>query len=346
MVLLTLAAWSSSAILPPLLALGLLALLIRAGRLNRWLTLAALAPPAGAPDPFWARLWRRRGEQLRTANLLATWPGEPEVSGPASRVILVAHSDSKSQGMSLLARMALFLVLGVATFAFVLLGLLRVVVPAVTAAAALAGLAALLAGLPLVFLFLAGPGNASPGANDNASGLGTVLHLAEVLAPPPPGVAVDVLITGAEEHGLLGALHFVRTGGAPLRSAAGSSVFVLNFDGVGVAGRLAVAGGRPGSALVALVQQAAAGLGLGLGRVPLVGALYDHIPFGEAGFDALTLAVMGPAARLVHTPRDRPETLVSEGFRQAGEVGLGVVLALATGPAPESPTTSGPAGGG
>jgi hypothetical protein len=256
----------------------------------------------------------------------------------------MAHSDSKSQGMPLVARMALFLVLGLATITFALLALVRVVLPAVTAAAALAGLVALLAGLPLAFLFLAGPGNASPGANDNASGMGTVLHLAEALAPPPPEFELSVLITGAEEHGLLGALHFVRTAAPGL--LAGGAVHVLNFDGVGVAGRLAVAGEQAGSVLASQVRQAAGELGLGLARIPPVGALYDHIPFAEAGIDALTLAVIGPEARWVHTRGDTGERLHVAGFQQAGEIGLRAALALATGPGPESPTTSDPAAGG
>jgi hypothetical protein len=57
-----------------------------------------------------------------------------------------------------------------------------------------------------------------------------------------------------------------------------------------------------------------------VGRLPLVGALFDHMPFAEAGLDAISLVTTGAAARRVHTPGDSADQLSEEGFRKAGEV--------------------------
>jgi hypothetical protein len=104
---------------------------------------------------------------------------------------------------------------------------------------------------------------------------------------------------------------------------------VLNFDGIGSAGRLALVGARRTHRLAALVRSCCVELHLPLGRLPLVGALFDHIPFAEAGCQAVSLVTLGPASRHVHTRADSADKLDVDGFRQAGEVALRVVEKLA-----------------
>lgn len=314
----------------------LLSLLACAGRLQRLAVLASLEPADGMRPTRWQHLWSRLGQRYQTVNIVAR-PSQPARTGnPALRrqVYLVAHSDSKSQPLPLAVRMVLIGVAAVSATGFATLSLLRPWWPGLTSAAALAGLVALIAGLPLVYLFLAGSGNASPGAIDNASGAGLVVHLAEVLAADAPALDLTFLITGAEELGVVGATAFVlgaqRAGHLP-RHAGASEVFVLNFDGVGGGGRLAFVGGRQAGRLAALVRDCCMGLRLPVGRLPLVGALFDHIPFAEAGCDALSLVTLGPASRTVHTAADSADRLEAEGFRQAGEVALAVIDRLAQG---------------
>jgi Zn-dependent M28 family amino/carboxypeptidase len=150
-------------------------------------------------------------------------------------------------------------------------------------------------------------------------------------------VPITFLITGAEEFGLLGATAHVeaaRRSGA-LSPAAAARTYVLNFDGVGTGGRLAVVGGgrddpgrrqgERGRRLLDEVRACCVELRLPLGRLPLIGALFDHIPFEEAGCDALSLVTVGRAAARAHTPGDTADLLEVEGFRQAGEVAVRVV---------------------
>ena len=253
---------------------------------------------------------------------------------PRPHLYLVAHSDSKSQALPLVARMLLIAVAGLAAGAFGTLSVLRPLWPGLTSAAAIVGLVALVTGVPVLFLFLAGAGNDSPGAIDNASGAGLVLHLAEVLTAAQPKLDLTFLITGAEELGVVGATAYVSSPAVAegLRRLAGKGgLHLLNFDGVGGNGRLALVGGRSASRLAALVRACCVDLRQPLGRLPLVGALFDHIPFAEAGFDAVSLVTVGSAARSVHTAADSADKLDVEGFRQAGDVAMAVVEKLSRG---------------
>ena len=317
-------AWSLGTWAPVLPAALLLGLLAFSSRLYRSAAAASLIPPEGPRTGVegWRRLQIRSGPVWHATNIVATLPARPGSVSHAP-VYLMAHSDSKSQALSLVARMSLIGLAGVATALFGALTLLRPVFPAVTAAAALAGLVALVAGMPVLLLCLSEVGNTSPGAIDNASGAGLVLHLAECLRSRPAAIPVVVLITGAEELGLLGALEYVRrTGAAPLHEA-----LILNFDGIGTDGRLALGGGR-GGRLAGLVRKACNELGVPLGHLPLVGAQFDHLPFADAGLQALSLVTVGRAALSIHTAQDDAAKLHIDGFRRAGEVALRVLEML------------------
>ena len=322
LILVTFWTWGLNAWLAVPPAAVLASLLLSSGHLYRLAARASLRPadPTGVTRA--RQWWLSRGHLYRTANIVAQVPARlgAEAKPP---FLLVAHSDSKSQAMSLPARMGLVGLSSLAAVVFAVLSLVRTVAPAVTAVAAVAGLTALVAGVPLLFLLMAGSGNTSPGAIDNASGAGLVLHLAEYLCANSPARPVTVLITGAEELGLLGALAYVRD----VDRAALRGGVVLNFDGIGSAGRLALVGGV-GGGLAAAVRSAAQQLDIPVGSLPLVGAQFDHLPFADAGIDAVSLVTAGLAALSVHTPQDNAAQLDIEGFRQGGAVALQVLEGL------------------
>jgi aminopeptidase YwaD len=185
-----------------------------------------------------------------------------------------------------------------------------------------------LAGLPLVFN---GIGNKSPGANDNASGTGVVLQLADVLRSRPKLLAkfnLTILITSAEEMGTMGSLYHVQKHLAALRQ---SSVKVLNFDSIGIEGRLALAGAKDEQALVELAEQAAEQEEIPISKFNLIGALYDHIPFVEQGLEAITFVTVGGAAWSIHTAADTPDKLYWRGFERAGKVALRMIEMMGDG---------------
>ena len=80
--------------------------------------------------------------------------------------------------------------------------------------------------------------------------------------------------------------------------------------------------------MLARVQSACAEFDLPLKRFGFVGALFDHIPFAQRGFDAISLIAVGRASRSVHTPADAIDKLHVRGFDQAGRVALHVIAKL------------------
>ncbi len=321
LILATFWAWGQGPWLTVASAILILALLFAIERLNRWAEAASLAP-GNRTSPF----WQERLRHYRATNLVARLPDGPDQI-PRPHLYLVAHSDSKSQFVPLLVRVVLFMIVSLGAAAMAGLTLVRVAIPGVTPAAALCGLAALLAGIPLLLLDV---GNFSPGAIDNASGVGLVLHLAECLGQERgwrDKLHLTVLITSAEEFALMGAAASVHAHDSELRrQAREGGLSLVNLDSIGMAGKLYCAGGR--GRLLNLVRQVCDELGIPLGRLRLIGVLFDHLPFARRGFDALSLMTIGRAVWAVHTARDTVDKLDEAGFRQSGEVVLKLVEKL------------------
>lgn len=329
LILLLFWAWGGSEWISFPLALLLLALFFSTDYLLRAAEAASLEPT----DSWLSRMCWHLGKRYATANIVARPPtssiSQPQgiELGQESRphLYLMAHLDSKGQSIPVVVRAVLFGVLGGGALIFATSTLLRAILPALTSPGALAGIAALLAGVPLLFL---DTDNRSAGAIDNASGLGLVLHLAECLGQDPTWrekLDVTVLITSAEELAVMGAAAYVRANLNRLRVQV-NNLYILNFDGIGVKGRLNYVG-QPGR-LLELTRQTCAELGLPLARFGLGGVLFDHIPFARPGLDALTLISLGPASWWVHTARDTVDKLDEDGFRQGGAVAVRVIEGL------------------
>lgn len=286
---------------------------------------------------LFSRLCMKLGKVYRAENIVAQLSkAEGEVSLP--HLILVAHYDSKSQRLPLVGRIVLFVLAILGSILFALLLILSFLSPSLLTAATIAALLALGSSIPLLFL---GVGNRSPGAIDNASGVGMVIELAEKIAETPAihnKIDLEVLITSAEELGVMGARAYVVSNADSLsQKASKAGLYVLNFEGVGVNGDLYLANGRggdkrPGAAeFVQAIREASSELGVKLTRFNLPAALLDHLPFAEQGYAAVTLLSIGRASLYVHTRKDTVERLDSEGFAKAGEVAAGFVERLAVG---------------
>ena len=317
----------------------LLLLMFAIGSINRMVEANFAAPNLDAPVSRWSAMCLRMGSRYTSANLVAMRTDVPD-DPTLPHLYLIAHYDSKSQWMPLAVRIALFTAAIIGSMSFTGLTLLGLAWPALTFAANVAGAVAMGAGLPLLFL---GAGNASPGAIDNASGVGVVLHLAECLARRSDlfdKLRVTVLLTSAEELTLGGAFAFVRRNKDRLRRQAESGgLYILNLDGPGVDGELYMAEEENGLAsyaspashadLSGLVRAACSELQIPLGRFLLPGAMFDHIPFARCGFDAVSLMAVGGASWAVHTPGDSADKLHVRGFEQAGRVVWRVIEKLA-----------------
>lgn len=247
--------------------------------------------------------WGRRG----SANVVAVRAG-----GGPPRLWLVAHLDSKSQPVPILAR-----ALGIAGLG--LLWIVSLVLAAAQLIGAVPGLAhalwpwlavaAVVAGAPVVS---SGVGERSPGAVDNASGVAAVLRAGELA---PAGAALGVLVTSAEELGLAGARAWA-AGSTPSGTA-------VNVDSIDDRGRVRLMyTGRRAATQTLLARLGAAMPAARVGRL-LPGILTDGVALRDAGWSVVTVA-RGTWRTLgrIHTPADDLRALSGGGVEQ-------VALALA-----------------
>jgi hypothetical protein len=264
------------------------------GAAARWLTrYGVLALP-------W---WRERA-----TNLVAT-RGAPSLW-------LVAHLDSKSQPIPIAVRA---------------LGVMGTIV--IWSVAVIVG-AMQLAGAPVAWLWpwltvlgvvTAAPVAASivrarsPGALDDASGVATVLQVAEQL---PRDYPLGVLLTSAEELGLAGARAWAE------RRAPGAAINVDGVDDAGVL-RFTHSGRRP-ERLVRALLAAASEHGVRAGSGPLLpGVLLDGVALADRGWEVITVSrgTWRTVAR-VHTPRDDLSALTGKGVADTAGVVRRAVEAL------------------
>jgi hypothetical protein len=184
------------------------------GALAVWLlVLAATTCLAGGVAAGWLTL----GEPREDANLLA------RRGGASPRRWIVAHLDTKAQAQSMAGRLVAVWVLILAIAGGAGLALARLAAPVPLWAAAAGTALAVAAGA------LAGRGRlrgTSRGARDNGSGVVAALAFAEASADAGTGI----LITGAEEFGLVGARMFARMEG---RLAGVAVVNLDTIDGEG-----------------------------------------------------------------------------------------------------------------
>lgn len=260
--------------------------------------IAALSPSVTDMLPF---------GKVNAVNMLAAKPGI------RPRFILMAHLDSKSQPLPLAFRGPAIIFALIAWVVFVVLAILGLLdpvwlLPRLTTAAAIVSLVSSL------LLILCWAENRSPGALDNASGLATVLGVAERERDHGD---VAYLITDAEELGLVGARSIARK----LDPVVG----IINIDGVDDDGPFVVLEkfGMPprhiAPHLVAAILSAAAEMDVPARRrnVPF-GLLVDHIPLARRHLPSVTLMRGGfKSMRRVHRPADSLNALSGRGVESA-----------------------------
>jgi len=241
------------------------------------------------------------------ANLIATRSGDV-------RRWIVAHLDTKAQGHSMAGRLVAVWVVVAAGSVLTALAVARLWGP-LPVSAALAG-----AAIGLLAAALAGRSRLSghsPGARDNGSGVVAALAAAAATRDP----AVGVVITGAEEFGLVGARVLARE-----RPGLFAGREVLNFDTLDETGPLyVVSHDLQGDAAARARVAAFAELGLTVRtrRLP-IGILVDSLPFSRVGAVALTVARLDwSTLRRIHTPSDAADDLLFQNAVGVGRAAAG-----------------------
>lgn len=175
------------------------------------------------------------------------------------------------------------------------------------------------------------------GADDNASGVGTMLALAADLKRQAPEHSVLIVALDGEERGLLGARHFVEAPPMPLESIAMN----LNFDMTARAetdGKLWVTGTYQHPTFRPLLEpipaNGAVSLAFGKDTPEETGAdnwveASDHAAFHRAGVPFLYLGVNYHAD--YHRPSDDFERIIPSVFISATELSIAAFRALDSG---------------
>lgn len=156
------------------------------------------------------------------------------------------------------------------------------------------------------------PGQAAPGADDNASGAAGVLEIAMCLAGRPHTEDLQFILFGGEEQGLFGSLAHV-TGLAPAHGVRA----VVNMDMIATINATAsptvlIEGAPVSQTLIdTLADVAATYTGLTV-QTSLHAFNSDHVPFIEAGIPAVLLIEGNDASNnVVHTSRDTMDRIDS-----------------------------------
>jgi hypothetical protein len=165
-----------------------------------------------------------------------------------------------------------------------------------------------------------------PGANDNASGCGVAAQLvAECAARPLRHTRVDLLLSGCEESGVLGAQAHVRR-----RRRSGQRLTMINFDSVGGEApvryilREGMAVTRPATQRLVTLVEEIAGRRLDLGLEPAAdtGALTTDATVALAhGCEAITFLAREKTIPNYHWPTDTYENIAPETVGRTLEAG-------------------------
>jgi len=164
------------------------------------------------------------------------------------------------------------------------------------------------------------------GADDNASGVATLLELVEAVAQldPPPKRSILFAIWDGEEKGLLGSKHWLSRPTVPLNKVR---TFV-NMDMVGRLrnNRLEVSGARTLRGIRRLVSQQNEISALFLDFTWELKENSDHYPFYERGIPILLLHTGLHSD--YHRPSDDVDKLEIDGMRRVATLLLGIVQGL------------------
>ena len=167
----------------------------------------------------------------------------------------------------------------------------------------------------------------SPGAGDDALGVAVALECARLLAARPARQhAVMVLLTDAEEDGLMGAAALVRDPEVSARLRA-----YINLDAIGADGPVPLFQTGPGNGwLVRAWALAGARRRGGSYQVEI----YRHLPsdtdfsvLSRAGIPGLNFAAVGDGYAY-HTPRDTPDRLTTRAIAEMGTTALSTAESL------------------
>ena len=245
----------------------------------------------------------------------------------APNVIFVAHYDSKSQLLPIGIRALCYCIAIGGLIGLALITLLQSILKTQTLLPLIWTMAIPICSC-LTLLQFNFTQNRSPGAFDNASGVGVLLELARCFTENPllHRVRLTFLLAGAEEYGMCGALRYIQQHGTDYNP---ERTYVVNLDGVGAAGRLTLltSYGIPpvvtSKTLAPTMVACGKKIGIEVSKVySPAGVGCDQLPIASRGFETVTLSSggFGKAALQIHSKRDGINLIHLEMLQQVGDL--------------------------
>lgn len=168
-----------------------------------------------------------------------------------------------------------------------------------------------------------------PGAQDNASGVATLLDLADYYSKTKPYYSIAFMFFFGEEAGLIGSKYYVQNPLFPLKNIK----FLINLDLVGT--------GDEGITIVNAAEEKYQKYWKLFNEIndnkqyfSIIKARgespnSDHYPFNAKGIDAIFIYTMG-GKTYYHSPKDKPETLTFSGYNNLFKLLLDFIEKLET----------------
>lgn len=168
------------------------------------------------------------------------------------------------------------------------------------------------------------------GANDGASGVAVLLHLADVMKAVPPPIGVDIVLFDGEDYGmegdlsnyLLGSRFFSNTMAADYQPRFGILLDMVGDKSLEIPKEKNSLHYAP--EIIELVWSKARKLGISQFSSKVGDAIYDdHIPLNQAGIRTINIIDFNypdETNRFWHTHKDTPENCSPESLEAVGTV--------------------------
>ena len=164
-----------------------------------------------------------------------------------------------------------------------------------------------------------------PGANDNGSGIATLLTIAGAIADRSYPFTVRFMLFGSEELGLLGSSDYVRGLSEEQRAA---TLAMLNFDALATGRTLGVLG-EGDLALKALSVARELEISSARRRFIPANTSSDHVPFVRARIPIVFF--LADDLSKIHTPEDKMEFVQPELLGGSAVLGIALLAVLSEG---------------
>lgn len=166
----------------------------------------------------------------------------------------------------------------------------------------------------------------TPAANDNASGIATVIEIAKLLSKEPVKCNVKFVAFGSEETGLIGSTYYMQN----LKTEISNMIGMINLDMVGVGNKLFIHTLLKDSKPVPAELAEACAKEFNYSYIRDESDRSDHVPFAINGIDEVFFEY-GPSTGY-HTDKDNISIIQKDALAKVCNIATSIANELATKP--------------